>query len=473
MSEIVAKTLSGAERCLDEAAIQGLAAGLQGELIRSGDTDYDTARTVYNAMIDRHPALVARCACADDIIACVNFARRNDLLVSVRGGGHNAGGLGVCDGGLVIDLSALRGVQVDAANRTVRVEGGCLWSDVDRATHAYGLAVPSGVIASTGVGGLTLGGGIGHLTRKCGLTIDNLLAADIVLANGSLVTASATENADLFWGVRGGGGNFGVVSSFLFRAHPVSTVMAGPTLWPLAQARDVMRWYREFLPAAPEDLNGFFAFLTVPPGPPFPEPLHLQKMCGVVWCYTGPEEHADEVFRPVREFGPPALHGVHAMPFPALQSAFDPIYPAGLQWYWRADFVKELSDAAIERHVAFGAELPTWQSTMHMYPIDGAAHRVGPEETAFSYRDANWAQVMVGVDPDPANNERTVSWTRRYFDALHPYSAGGAYVNFMMEEGQDRIRATYRGNYARLREVKRRYDPDNLFRVNQNIRPAD
>lgn len=472
MSESVAKTLNGADRRLEEMDIQRLAASLRGELIRPDDAEYEAARTVYNAMIERRPALIARCVCVDDVITCVNYARCKDLLVSVRGGGHNAGGLGVCDGGLVIDLSQMRGVQVNAAGRTVRVDGGCLWSDVDRATHAYGLAVPSGIISSTGVGGLTLGGGIGHLTRKYGLTIDNLLAVDIVLADGRLVTASATENTDLFWAVRGGGGNFGVVCSFLFRAHPVSTVMAGPTLWPMEQASEVMRWYREFLPAAPEDLNGFFAFLTVPPGPPFPEHLHLQKMCGIVWCYTGPEEKADEVFRPVRAFGPPALYGVHAVPFPGLQSAFDPIYPAGLQWYWRADFVKELSDEAIEQHVAFGEELPTWQSTMHLYPIDGAAHRVGQEETAFSYRDARWAQVMVGVDPDPAHNERITAWTKDYWEALHPYSAGGAYVNFMMDEGQDRVQATYRGNYERLRQVKRRYDPNNLFRVNQNIKPA-
>jgi FAD/FMN-containing dehydrogenase len=473
MNTIEMTTNGGRTITLPSTEIESFAAQLRGELIRPNDATYDTARAVYNAMIKRHPGLIARCAGVEDVIACVHYAHRNNLLVSIRGGGHNAGGLGVCDGGLVIDLSGMRGVQVDATERTVRVEGGCLWNDVDSATHAYGLAVPSGFISSTGVGGLTLGGGIGHLTRKYGLTIDNLLAVDIVLADGSLVTASATEHSDLFWAVRGGGGNFGVVCSFLFRAHPISTVIAGPTLWPLEQARDVLQWYREFLPAAPEDLNGFFAFLTVPPGPPFPEHLHLQKMCGVVWCYIGPEDQADEVFRPVREFGPPALYGVHAVPFPALQSAFDPIYPAGLQWYWRADFVKELSDEAIERHIEFGAELPTWQSTMHLYPLDGAVHRVGSEDTAFSYRDAAFAQVMVGVDPDPANNERIISWTRNYWDALHPYSAGGAYVNFLMEEGQDRIQATYRDNYPRLREVKRRYDPDNLFRVNQNIQPAD
>ncbi|MEO7718252.1 MAG: FAD-binding oxidoreductase [Capsulimonas sp.] len=470
--EIAWKTLDGADRTLDELLIQELAANLRGQLIGPGDAAYDDTRSVYNAMIERRPAMIARCVDAQDVIVCVNFARRNAILVSVRGGGHNAGGLGVCDGGLVIDLSEMKGIQVDPERGAVRVEGGCLWSEVDQATHAFGLATPSGIISSTGVGGLTLGGGIGHLTRKYGLTIDNLLAAEVVLADGSLVTASAEEHEDLFWGLRGGGGNFGVVCSFLFRTHPVSTVMAGPTLWPIEQARDVMRWYREFLPSAPEDLNGFFAFLTVPPGPPFPEHLHLKKMCGVVWCYTGPEELADAVFRPIREFGSPALHGVGPVPFSALQSVFDPIYPAGHQWYWRADFVQELSDEAIDQHVKFGMELPTWQSTMHLYPIDGAAHRVGAEDTAFSYRDATWAQVMVGVDPDPANNESIVSWTRNYWEALHPYSAGGAYVNFMMEEGQERVQASYRGNYTRLREVKRQYDPNNLFRVNQNIRPA-
>lgn len=473
MSEVMARTLNGDDRRLADSELRDLAAGLQGDLMDAEHADYGSCRAVFNAMIQRNPALIARCACVEDVVCCVDFARRNGLLVSVRGGGHNAGGLGVCEGGLVIDLSRMRDVVVDAESRTARVQGGCLWQDVDRATHEHGLAVPSGIISTTGVGGLTLGGGIGHLTRKYGLTIDNLLAADVVLADGSVVTASGSENPDLFWALRGGGGNFGVVCSFLFRAHPVSTVIVGPTLWPMEEAREVMKWYRDFLPAAPVDLNGFFAFLTVPPGPPFPEHLHLKKMCGVVWCYAGPEENADKVFQPIREFGPPALYGIHPAPFPALQSAFDPIYPPGHQWYWRADFVKGLSDEAIDRHVEFGAQLPTWQSTMHLYPIDGAVHRVAPGDTAFSYRDSTWAKVVVGVDPDPANNDRIISWARSYWDALHEYSAGGAYVNFMMDEGQERVRATYRDNYSRLRQVKKRYDPGNLFRVNQNILPAE
>jgi FAD binding domain/Berberine and berberine like len=454
----------------DESAIEGLRAGLRGELIQPSDENYDEARKVYNAMIDRRPALIARCADVADVIVAVNFARENGLLLAVRGGGHNGAGLGICDDGLVIDLSQMKGVRVDPEKRTARVGGGCVWGEVDHATHAFGLATPSGIISTTGVGGLTLGGGLGHLTRKCGLSIDNLQEVDVVLADGSFVTASEEKNEDLFWAVRGGGGNFGVVTSFLFRLHPISTIIGGPTLWPMEQAPEVMRWYRDFIVNAPEDLNGFFAFLTVPPGPPFPEELHNRKMCGVVWCYTGPEERAEEVFAPVLEVGTPALHGVGAMPYPVLQSAFDALYPPGYQWYWKADFIAELSDEAIEEHMKY-AEVPTLQATMHLYPIDGAAHRVGKNETPWSYREANWGMVIAGVDPNPANREIIVEWAREYWEAIHPHSAGGAYVNMMMEEGRDRVKASYRDNYDRLVEIKRKYDPMNLFRVNQNIKP--
>jgi FAD/FMN-containing dehydrogenase len=453
------------------ATLEAFRSQLRGTLIQPDDPRYDEARKVYNAMIDKRPRLIARCADVADVIAGVNFARENGLLLAVRGGGHNGGGLGVCDGGLVLDLSGLRGIRVDPAARTVRVEGGCRWSDVDHATHAFGLATPAGIVSSTGVGGLTLGGGIGHLSRRYGLTIDNLLSVDVVLADGRFITASAQENDDLFWAVRGGGGNFGVVTSFEFRAHPVKNVIAGPTLWPLEQAQQVMQWYREFIGRAPTELNGFFAFLTVPPAPPFPEALHLKKMCGIVWCYAGDPAQADEVFAPVRRMEP-ALYGIHELPFPMLQAAFDGLYPPGHQWYWRADFVNELSDAAIAKHVEFGAQLPTMQSSMHLYPIDGAVHRVGRKDTPFVYRDAKWAAVIVGVDPDPANRDRITTWCKQYWEALHPYSAGGAYVNFMMDEGQERVRATYRDHYDRLAQIKRKYDPANLFRVNQNIQPA-
>ena len=295
----------------------------------------------------------------------------------------------------------------------------------------------------------------------------------MVLADGSFVTVNAEENSDLFWAIRGGGGNFGVVTSLLFRAHEIKNVVAGPTLWPLDMAPEVMRFSSDFFAKASDDINGTFAFLTFPPGPPFPEDLHLNKMCGVVWCYTGPEEKADDVFAPVREFGPPALHGVQPMPFPAIQTAFDALYPPGDQWYWRADFVNELSDEAIALHLKHAEKLPTMQSGMHLYPIDAAVHETGKDDTAFSYRDTRWAGVIFGVDNDPAKADVLKQWAVDYWEELHPYSAGGAYVNFMMEEGQSRVEATYGDNYERLVQIKKRYDPDNLFKINQNINPGD
>jgi FAD/FMN-containing dehydrogenase len=459
------------KKALEENSIAELKAKLRGRVIEPHEPDYDDARKVYNAMIDKKPRLIARCADVADVISAVNFARKHDLLLAIRSGGHNGGGLGICDDGLVIDLGLIKYTRVDPAARTVTVGGGCTWGDVDHATHAFGLATPSGIISTTGVGGLTLGGGIGHLTRKCGLTIDNIISADLVLADGSFVKANADENSDLFWAIRGGGGNFGVVTSFTFRLRPIDTIYGGPMLYELSETAEVMKWYRDLITGAPDDLNGWFAFLTVPPAAPFPEHLHLKKMCGVVWTWTGSLPQGEETFKPIRAFKKAALDFVGPLPQPALQSMFDGIYPPGLQWYWRADFVKELSDEAIAEHIKFGEALPSMHSAMHLYPINGAAGRVGKHETAWNYRDATWAQVMVGVDPDPANNEKTISWTKSYWDALHPYSAGGAYVNFMMDEGEERVKATYGENYRRLVEIKNKYDPDNLFRVNQNIKP--
>ena len=445
---------------------------LRGTVIEPDHATYTEARKVYNSMIDRKPRLIVQCAYVADVITAVNFAREQGIRAAVRGGGHNAGGLGICDDGLVIDLGLLNSVEVDKEAKTVRVGGGAKWADVDRATHLAGLAVPSGIISTTGVGGLALGGGLGYLTRAYGLTIDNLLEAEMVLADGSVVTASKDSNPDLFWAIRGGGGNFGIVTSFLFRAHAVADVCAGPMLWELDQATPVLKWFQEFIQTAPEQLNGFFAFMTVPPGPPFPEALHLKKMCAIVWCYNGPLEQANELLNPLRAALPSALELFGPMPFPALQGMFDGLYPPGLQWYWKADFMKKLSDEAIALHVEHAHKLPTMHSSMHLYPVNGAAHRVSNSETAWSYRDAQFSQVIVGVDPDPANCAKITDWAREYYDALHPHGAGGAYVNFMMEEGQDRIQATYKGNYERLAQVKRRYDPDNFFRVNQNILPA-
>lgn len=457
---------------LEEKSVAELKGNLRGRVIEPHDADYDDARKVYNAMIDKKPRLIARCADVADVIHSVNFARTHHLLLAVRSGGHNGGGLGTCDDGLVIDLGLIKYTRVDPAARTVTAGGGCVWGDVDHATHAFGLATPSGIISTTGVGGLTLGGGIGHLTRKCGLTIDNLVSADLVLADGRFVKANTEENPDLFWAIRGGGGNFGVVTSFTFRLHPIDTVYAGPILYELSEATEVMKWYRDFIKSAPEDLNGWFAFMTIPPAPPFPEHLHLKKMCGVLWTWAGDLQQGEETFKPIRAFKKAALDLVGPLPQPALQGMFDGLYPPGLQWYWRADFVRELSDEAIAQHVKFANALPTMHSTMHLYPINGVAGRVGKHETAWNYRDANWAQVMVGVDPDPANNEKAIAWAKSYWDALHPYSAGGAYVNFMMDEGEDRVKATYGDNYKRLVEIKNKYDPGNLFRVNQNIRPT-
>ncbi|MGE5190528.1 MAG: FAD-binding oxidoreductase [Gemmatimonadota bacterium] len=456
-----------------DSSFDSYRAGFRGRLLRPGDPGYEDGRKVYNGMIDRHPGIIARCADVADVVASVRFARETGMLAAIRGGGHNAGGLGVCDDGIVIDLSSLKGIRVDPRDRTVRVEGGCTWGDVDHATHAFGMATPGGVISTTGVGGLTLGGGLGHLTRRYGLSIDNLIGADMVMADGTLVRASAEENPDLFWAIRGGGGNFGIVTSFLFRLHPVATVHAGPMLWELDRAPEVMASYGDFIASAPDEINGFFAFMTVPPGPPFPESLHNRAMCGIVWCYAGAPERFGEVLKPVRRFPPPAFEHVGPVPYPALQALFDPLYPPGLQWYWKADFVDNLTEAAIALHAKHGGTLPTPLSAMHLYPVNGAAHRVAPDATAWSYRDATWAKVIIGVDANPANNDRLIRWANAYWEALHPHSAGGAYVNFMMhDEGQDRVKATYRGNYERLVAVKTKYDAANFFRVNQNIRPA-
>src|SRR5437870_1780136 len=380
------------KKALEENTNAELKAKLRVRVIEPRYLYYDDARKFYNAMIDKKPRSIARCADVADVINSVNFARKHDLLLAIRSGGHNGGGLGICDDGLVIDLEGIKYTRVDPAARTVAVGGGCTWADVDHVTHAFGLATPSGIISTTGVGGLTHGGGIGHLTRKCGLTIDNLLSADLVLADGTFVKASADENSDLFWAIRGGGGNFGVVMSFTFKLHPIDTVYGGPMLYELSETAEVMKWYRDLIKTAPDDLKGWFAFLTVPPAPPFPEHLQMKKMCGVVWAYAGPQEKAEKTFEPIRAFKEPALDFVGPLPQPALQSMFDALYPPGLQWYWKADFVNKLSDDAITQHIRFGEKLPTMHSTMHMYPIDGAAARVGKHDTAWNYRDSKWAQ---------------------------------------------------------------------------------
>ena len=454
------------------SGVERLSASLRGQLIHPSDPDYEEARHVVNAMIDRRPRFIVRAVDTADVTASVNFAREEGLVLSIRGGGHGVPGFATNDEGLVIDLLRMKGIRVDPNNRTATAQGGCTWGDLDHATHAFGLATPGGVVSTTGIAGLTLGGGIGHLTRKCGLSCDNLVSADVVLADGSFVVANESENADLFWALRGGGGNFGVVTSLEFRLHEVSIVYAGPVLWTVERAADAMKFAREFIRDAPEDLNVVLAFLRVPPGEPFPQHLHDKNMLGAIVCYAGPLETAEEVVKPLREFGPPAFVGLGPMPFPVLQSAFDAVAPLGFHNYWKGDFVAELSDEVIDAHAKFGPDVPNMFSGAHIFSISGAAHRVGKSETAWSYRDANFSHIVFALEPDPANMPKHTEWVRDYWSALHPYSAGGAYVNFLMDEGEDRVASSYRDNYNRLAEVKKKYDPGNLFRMNQNIKPA-
>ncbi len=456
---------------MDHFKVTELLDKMRGPVIQPDDSGYDEARALYNAMIDKRPRVIAQCEDVADVVSAVRFGRAYELDTAIRGGGHNGPGLALVDGGLVIDLSRMKGIRVDPENNRVHVEPGCCWGEVDHATHAFGLAAVSGIISTTGVGGLTLGGGHGYLTRKYGLTIDNLVSADIVLADGRLLHASQNENPSLFWALRGGGGNFGVVTSFEFQLHPVETVIAGPMFWSLDQIEPLLRWYRDWLPRAPEDVYAFFLVGAVPPAEPFPEAIHGQNICGLMWSYLGPEGKADSVLESARHVAEPLFDHVGPMPYPALQQVFDGLYPPGHQWYWKGDFVREIPDEAIAIHARY-AKVPTPQSTMHLYPIDGAVHRMAGDATAWSYRDANWSMVIAGVDPDPDNGDAIADWARAYWEALHPHTAGGSYVNFMMEEGEKRIQATYGDNYDRLQEVKARYDPQNFFHVNHNIRPA-
>ena len=462
--------MANAIKDLKKETISEFTSKLRGRTVMPSDANYKETCKVYNGMIKKHPGMFVMCVDVADVMASVNFARDNDILLAIRGGGHNGGGLGLCNDGLVIDLSGIKFVRVNTKDNTVRVGGGNLWGEVDHATHPFGLAIPAGIISSTGVGGLTLGGGVGHLSRKYGLTIDNLLEADMVLADGSFVTVNAKQNQDLFWAIRGGGGNFGVVTSFKFQAHPVKTVFGGPTLWPIEKTQEIMAWYHSFIESAPEDLNGFFATMIIP-GPPFPESLHLKQFCGIVWCYTGDLIKAEEVFKPIMAMDPLFQH-VGEMPYPAVQTMFDGLFPPGHQWYWRGDFFNELNEDISAQHLKFGSMIPTPLSQMHLYPITGAAARVGNEDTPWAYRDAKYSGVIVGVDPDPANAAKITQWCKDYWAGLHPYSSGGAYSNFMMnDEGQDRVKASYRHNYDRLQSIKAKYDAGNLFRVNQNIAP--
>jgi FAD/FMN-containing dehydrogenase len=446
---------------------------VRGTVTGPDDAGYDEARAVYNAMIDRRPAVVVRAANAGDVMTAVRFADDQSMTVAVRGGSHSVPGFGTADGAVVVDLSAMRGGRVDPAARTVRVGGGATWGDLNAMTHAFGLATTGGIISTTGVGGLTLGGGIGYLTRGLGLSLDNLVAADIVTADGTFHQISEEEDADLFWAIRGGGGNFGVVTSFEFRLSPVKDIYGGPMFFELDRAEDLLRFYREFIVDAPEELGCFPAYQIAPPLPFIPEDRHGEPFIAMVACWAGDLDAGEKALEPIRDVGPRMAEMVGPMPYPALNSAFDPLVPPGLHHYWKANFVKELTDDAIAAHLEHGPKLPAVNSTMHIYPINGAAHRVAPDATAFAHRDATFATVIAGMwPPDQVDDEVGTAWVRDYYAATAPHSEAGGYTNFAAEDDQDRVSANYGPSYDRLREIKAKVDPGNMFRHNQNIAPA-
>ncbi|MGH8871246.1 MAG: FAD-binding oxidoreductase [Acidimicrobiia bacterium] len=451
--------------------IEQLRERVGGEVITAVDEGYEAARKVYNAMIDRHPRIVVQCASSGDVAAAVAFARDSHLDLAVRGGGHSVPGFGTVDDGVVIDLSGMTQVTVDTDRRTARAQGGATWGIFNDGTHAYGLATTGGIISTTGVGGLTLGGGIGYLSRGVGLSCDNLLSAEVVTADGQTLVASESENADLFWAIRGGGGNFGVVTWFEFRLHPISEIYGGPMFYEVEDAGDVLRFYREFIRDAPEEFGGFPAWQIAPPLPFIPEDRHGDTFLAFVACWAGPLSEGEGVLKPFHEVAPVVAEHVGPMPYPALNSAFDALVPPGLQHYWKANFVTELTDDAIQAHLAYGPKVPVVNSTVHIYPINGACHDVPADATAFAYRNATFATVIAGMWPDPADNEENIRWVRDYYEATAPHSEEGGYVNFMAGDDQGRIRANYKGNYERLVEVKKKYDRSNLFHLNQNIKP--
>jgi FAD/FMN-containing dehydrogenase len=454
---------------LDIAALQG---GFRGELLRPQDPGYEDARKVWNGSIDRFPALIARCAGVADVIAAVKFAKDNGLLVAVRGGGHSFPGLSVCDGGIVIDLSLMKGIRVDPEARTVRAQAGVLLGELDRETQEFGLAVPSGIVTHTGLSGLTLGGGINWLMRKYGLAIDQLLSVDLITAEGEFVKASETENEDLFWGVRGGGGNFGIVTEFEFRLNPVGPiVLAGPVFWPMEESPNVLRFYREWIAEAPDELMTIVVHRKAPPLPFVPPELHGRLVVGVVCCYAGAVEEGERVIKPLKAFRRPVLDLCQPKPFLAHQAMFDPSFPHGWWYYMRSCDVAELSDEIIDITVDHSLRISSPLTAFPIWQRGGAAARVGEDQTAFGGRSAGHTFNITAVTATAEGFEGEREWVRNFWWALEPHQTG-AYVNFLMDEGEGRVRQAYGARkYDRLKALKRRYDPDNLFRLNQNIRP--
>jgi FAD/FMN-containing dehydrogenase len=457
---------------MNGTALDGLRDQLRGQLITPEDPEYDSARAVFNAMVDKRPAGIVRVAQVADVIAGVNFARENSMPLAIRGGGHSAPGFGTADDALVLDFVNRTGVRVDPETATARAESGTTWADFNHATHAFGLATTGGIVGSTGVAGLTLGGGIGYLARKYGLSCDNLISADVVTADGKFLVASEDQNEDLFWALRGGGGNFGVVTSFEFKLHPVDMVHAGVILYSAEHADTVARFYRDYIANAPEEFGAFLGFHQGPPVPFLPEEWHGKPVCVVVGMWTGDMGEGEARWQPFLDAAPVAGSLVAPMPYPALNVAFDALNQKGMQGYWKANFLPELNDGAIQAHAKHGATVTSVNTSVHIYPIDGAVSRVGVHDTAFAHRDMKFAPVIAAQWMEPADNEANIAWTREYAAALAPHSALGGYINFMDTEDQNRVTDNYGPNWDRLVEVKSKYDPGNLFHVNQNIKPA-
>jgi hypothetical protein len=474
MSDLRVTTTQGQETLLTETAVEGFESSLRGKLIRRGDPDYDVARTVFNAMIDRYPALIVRCAGAADVIDSVNFARDNNLLVAVRGGGHNVTGSAVCDGGIVIDLSQMKGMRVDPVARTVRTDPGLTWGELNHDLQVFGLGASGGFVSITGIPGLTLGGGFGWLVRKHGLAMDNLLCVDIVTANGRLLTASSTQNSDLFWGVRGGGGNFGVVTSLEFQVHPVGTVLGGLVIHPVTSAKDVLRLLRDNVDTVPDELTWGILLFTVPPLPVLPEKMHGVPVVAIGVCYAGPIEEGERVLKPLRDFGQPLADAIHVMPYSAAQTMADVLWPRGHHNYWKSSYLKDLSDEAIATIVDHFAIVPSPKTVILVeHDGGGAISRVGQDETAYAHRDLTYNFLISSEWPDRANSESNIRWTRQFWEAMQPFLAKAVYVNYTSDEGDDVIKAAYAANVReRLVALKNKCDPSNLFRLNQNIKPT-
>jgi FAD/FMN-containing dehydrogenase len=456
---------------MSQSPADALRAAVRGEVIAPGDAAYEEARRVHNGMIDKRPAAIVRVTGPRDVAAAISIARDEGLDLSIRGGGHSAPGFGTNDGGIVIDLNPLQDVTVDTETMTARAGGGNTWKTFNEATHAHGVATTGGIIGSTGIAGLTLGGGIGYLSRKCGLTCDNLVSAEVVTADGETIVASEREHDDLFWALRGGSGNFGVVTTFEYRMHPVAEIYGGPIVYPLDAAEKVLRFYREYIEESPEELGGFAGFHMAPPLPFLPEDWHFKNICLAVVCWAGPVDDGEKMVQPFLDVAEPVGAHVGAMPYPALNTAFDDLVPKGLQHYWKSSFARELSDGAIAAHVEHGAKVPSIQTAVHLYPLNGAPQRVGIGETAFAYRDVGFSPVIAGMWENPADNDANIAWVRGYHEALRPYSVEGGYVNFMDGDDQSRAEANFGPNYERLARVKATYDPDNVFHVNHNIPP--